>query len=121
MKKNLAALVIIACVMFACPWAAVTFAPGDAGMAIMFVLFFGVNFICSLYVGIYSGLAVKRRWYLPVVNAAAFLLGCWLLFGWGNPDFTGYAVAYLVVGLFSMVVTVFVVRGIRRQLGEENN
>lgn len=118
MKKNVVALAIIALVMFGCPWAAVTFAPGDAGMAITFVLLFGVNFVCSLYVGIFSGLAVKQRWYLPLVNAAIFLLGVWTAFDWGNPDFYGFAIAYLAVGWLSAVVTVFVIRGIRRELGD---
>jgi len=116
MKKNLWALAVIVVVMFGCPWVAVIFAPGDAGMAICFLLFFGLNPLCSLYVGIWSGMAVKQRWYLPCVNAAAFLLGVWTGFDWGNPDFYGFAIAYLAVGLLAMVVTIFVVRGIRREL-----
>lgn len=116
MKKHLWALGIIGIIMLGCPWAAVTFAPGDAGMAICFLLFFGLNPLCSLYVGIWSGLAAKQRWFLPVVNAAAFLLSAWLLFDPGEPAFTGYAIAYLAVGLLAMVVTIFVVRGIRREL-----
>ncbi len=107
---------MIALVMVFCPWAAVEFAPGDAGMAICFVLFFGLNPVCSLYVGIWSGLDVKRRWYLPLLNGAAFLLGAWLIFTKEEPAFTGYAIAYLAVGLLSMMVSVFVVRGIRREL-----
>lgn len=118
MKKNVVALAIIVFVMFGCPWAAVTFAPGDAGMAVTFVLLFGVNFVCSLYMGIFSGFAVKQRWYLPLVNAAIFLLGVWTVFDWGNPDFYGFAIAYLAIGWLSAVVTVFVIRGIRRELGE---
>ena len=116
MKKNIAALVMIATMMFLCPWAAVTFAPGDTGMAICFVLFFGVNSLCSLYVGIFSGLAVKQRWFLPLVNAAAFLLGVWVVFDWGNPDFYGYAIAYLAVALVAMLATILVVRNIRKNL-----
>ena len=116
MKKNLWALGIIGAVMLGCPWGAVTFAPGDAGMAICFLLFFGLNPLCSLYVGIWSGMAVKQRWFLPFANAAAFLLSAWLLFDPSEPAFTGYAIAYLAVGLLSMVVTIFVVRGIRREL-----
>lgn len=116
MKKNLWVLAAIAVVMVGCPWAAVTFAPGDAAMAICFVLFFGLNSLCSLYVGIYAGMAVKQRFWLPLANAAVFLLGAWTVFDWGNPDFHGYAIAYLAIGLLTMVVTIFVVRGIRREL-----
>ena len=54
MKKNLAALAAMFIVMFGFPWASVTFAPGDAGMAICFVLFFGVNTTVSMFVGIFA-------------------------------------------------------------------
>ena len=36
MKKNVAAVIAVMIIMFGFPWAAVTFAPGDAGMAICF-------------------------------------------------------------------------------------
>lgn len=116
MKKHLWALGIILAVMLGCPWAAVTFAPADAGMAICFLLFFGLNPLCSLYVGIWSGMAVKQRWFLPFFNAAAFLLSASILFDWREPVFRGYAIAYLAVALLAMVVTIFVVRGIRKEL-----
>lgn len=116
MKKNLGAMAVIFVAMFGFPWAAVTFAPGDAAMAICFVLFFGVNAMESLYVGIFSGMAVKERWYLPLVNSAAFLLGVWTVFEWGNPDFQGYAIAYLVLSVLTMLITIVVVRNIRKEL-----
>ena len=118
MKKNLWALAAIIAVMFGLPWATVTFASHDAGMAICFVLFFGVNCMESLFVGIFSGLAVRRRWYLPLVNGAAFLLGVWTVFDWGNPDFYGFATAYLAIGLVAMAVTIVVARNVRKQLQE---
>lgn len=116
MKKNIAALILIAVVMFLLPGATVVFAPHDAGMAICFVLFFGLNSLFSLYVGIYSGLNVKGRWCLPVINAAAFLLGVWTVFDWGNPDFYGFAIAYLVIAVLAMVTTIVVVRNIKKEL-----
>lgn len=116
MKKNLFALFVILLVMLGFPWAAVTFAPGDAGMAICFVLFFGVNSMVSLFVGIYAGMAVKQRWYYPLLNSAAFLLGVWLVFDWGNPDFYGYAIAYLAISLLTMLISIVVIRNIRKEL-----
>lgn len=116
MRKNIGAVTAILVVMFGFPWAAVTLVPGDTGMAIMFVLFFGVNAMESLYVGIYSGMAVKSRWYLPFVNSAAFLLGTWTVLDWGNPDFYGYALAYLIFSVLTMLVTIVVVRNIRKEL-----
>ena len=116
MKKNIWALIAIAAVMFGLPGGAVAFAPGDAGMAIAFILFFGLNPAESMFVGIYAGMNVKPRWYLPLVNAAAFLLGVWTVFDWGNPDFYGYAIAYLAISLVSMLTTIIVVRNVRKEL-----
>lgn len=116
MKKNLWAIAGMLLVMFGFPWATVTFASHDAGMAIMFILFFGVNAMESLYVGIYAGMAIKERWYLPPVNSAAFLLGVWTVLDWGNPDFYGYAIAYLALSVLTMLITVVVVRNVRKEL-----
>jgi len=116
MKKNLAAILAILIVMVCLPWGAVLFASHDAGMAICFVLFFGVNAMFSLYVGIFSGLAVKQRWYLPLVNSAVFLLGVWTAFDWGNRDFYGYAIAYLGIAFVAMLTSIIVVRNIRKEL-----
>lgn len=116
MKKNIGAILVMILVMFGLPAAAVTFAPGDAGMAIAFILFFGLNPAESMFVGIYSGMDLKHRWYLPPVNGALFLLGVWTVFDWGNPDFYGYAIAYLGVALVSMLTTVIVVRNVRKEL-----
>ena len=119
MKKNIWAILFIVLVMFGLPAAAVTFAPGDAGMAIAFILFFGLNPAESMFAGIYSGLDMKHRWYLPAVNAALFLLGVWTVFDWGNPDFYGFCVAYLAVALVAMLTTVIVVRNIRKELNQQ--
>lgn len=119
MRKNIWAILVMILVMFGLPWAAVTFAPGDAGMAIAFILFFGLNPAESMFAGIYSGLDMKHRWYLPAVNAALFLLGVWTVFDWGNPDFYGFCVAYLAVALVAMLTTVIVVRNIRKELNQQ--
>ena len=119
MKKNIWAILAMVLVMFGLPGAAVAFAPGDAGMAITFILFFGLNPTESMFVGVFAGRNVKSRWYLPLINAALFQLGAWTVFDWGNPDFYGYAIAYLVVALISMLATVIVVRNVRKELNQQ--
>lgn len=116
MKKNIYAVLAIVIVMFGFPGATAAFADHDAGMAIMFVLLFGLNSMESMFVGIYAGLNVKQRFYLPAVNSAAFLLGVWAIFDWGNPDFYGYAIAYLAIALVSLLTTIIVVRNIRKNM-----
>ena len=119
MRKNIWAILVMILVMFGLPGAAVTFAPGDAGMAIAFILFFGLNPAESMLAGIYTGTDLKHRWYLPPLNAALFLLGVWTVFDWGNPDFYGYAIAYLGVALVAMLTTVIVVRNVRKELSQQ--
>lgn len=119
MKKNLAAVIAILVVMFGFPGATVAFASHDAGMATTFILLFGLNPTESMFVGIFAGRKPKQRWFLPFVNAAAFLLGVWTVFDWGNPDFYGYAIAYLSVALISMLATIVVIRNIWKELNRQ--
>ena len=105
MKKSLWFLLgLTGFVMLGIPWLAVTFAPGDAGMAICFLLFFGLNPLYALLVGIWSGMDAKRRWFWPFVCAFLFLLGTWLLFDPRETAFLVYCGAYLLVGLAAMVL-----------------
>lgn len=115
MRRNAGALVTILLVTVALPWIGVTFAPPDAGMAVGFLLFFGLNPMCSMFAGIWAGMDGKNRWYLPLVYAAAYLLGAWGFFAPGEPVFLGFAGAYLGISLLAMAVTVLVRRGIRRE------
>lgn len=92
-----------AAVMLLLPWAAVTFAPGDAGMAIALLLFFAIDPIYSIILGIFAGKHIKEMWGLPVIAAALFLLGTWISFDPGEGAFFIYAGAYLVIGIVSMM------------------
>ena len=53
-KKIIFWLAVTAVIMLALPWLAVTFVKGDAGMAACFVLFFAVNPIYSVVIGIFA-------------------------------------------------------------------
>lgn len=111
MKKHvycwLAASVLV---MLALPWLAVTFVKGDAGMAACFLLFFAVNPVYSIAVGAFAGKNPAHLWSLPVLSAALFLFGTWLLFDMGETAFILYALCYLFSGLLVMLVTMFIRR-----------
>ena len=109
MKKILVHFLFIAIVMILVPFLVVTFA-GSAGMLLCLVLFFVLNPIFSIFIGIWSGKNVKRAWYMPFVNAAFFLFSAWLLFDMGELAFVWYADFYLAVGYVVMGVTAFVYR-----------
>ena len=74
-KRTIIPLLIAALVALLLPWLAVTFAKGDNGMAVIFLLFFAVNPITAVLLGVFSGGNVRMAWFQPVLFAALFLLG----------------------------------------------
>lgn len=114
MKKRICHLVFIAVMMFLLPWLTVTFA-GSAGMAICFILFFAVNPIFSVFIGCTSGKEMKSAWYVPFINAAAFLLSAWILFDMGETAFVWYALFYLILGYVVFGITAGVCRSRTRE------
>ena len=97
-------LAVTAAVMIGLPWAAVTFAPGDAGMAIAFLLFFALDPVYAVAAGWLAGQNVRKFWVRPTVTAVLFLLGCWLMFDPGEPAFVRYALTHLALGYGTMGV-----------------
>ena len=109
MKQNIVLwLVASAVVMLAFPWLAVTFVKGDAGMAVCFLLFFAVNPLYSVLIGVFAGKDVKHLWSLPVISAALFLTGTWIFFDMGETAFILYAAVYLIIGIMAMLISMFI-------------
>lgn len=108
MKQLISWLAASAAVMFALPWLAVTFIKGDGGMAACFLLFFALNPLYAILAGVRAGRDPKRLWTLPLLTAAFFLAGTWLLFDMGETAFVLYAAIYLALGAAAMLLTVFI-------------
>ena len=109
MKKNIILwLAVSAVVMLALPWLAVTFVKGDAGMAVCLILFFAINPIYSVAIGVFAGKDVKHLWSLPIVSAALFLIGTWIFFDIGEMAFVLYAVVYLALGIVTMLISMII-------------
>ena len=109
MKKNIILwLAVSAVVMLALPWIAVTFVKGDAGMAACFVLFFALNPLYSVILGVFAGKDVKHLWSLPVISAVLFLIGTWIFFDMGEMAFVLYAVVYLALGIVTMLISMII-------------
>ncbi len=104
-KKNVLCTLCSALIMLLLPWCAVTFAKGDNGMAICFLLFFAVNPIAAICTGVFAGRQPKAAWFQPLLLPALFLLGTWILFDMGEPAFLLYA-AYLLLGYLAMAIAV---------------
>lgn len=106
MKKLITWTILAILLMIGCPWLSVEFA-GSAGMAICFVLFFAINPLFSVFCGVFAGKDIKRLWLLPIISAALFLVGVWLLFEMGEPAFLLYCGCYLTIGIIAMLISAF--------------
>lgn len=115
MKNNFILWVIISLViMLVLPWLAVSFVKGDAGMAVCFILFFAVNPIYSVFLGVFAGKNRKRLWGMPVISAVLFLLGSWIFFNIGERAFILYAGVYLILGIAAMTISMIIHRKAQR-------
>lgn len=115
MKYNFILWFIISMViMLFLPWFAISFAKDDAGMAVCFILFFAVNPIYSVIMGVFAGKNIKRLWGMPVISAVLFLLGSWIFFSMGERAFVLYAGVYLILGIAAMTISMIIHRKAQR-------
>lgn len=99
-------LAVTAAVMFAAPLAVARLAPEDSGMALCMLLFYVVNPIYSAILGYRCGKDARRMWYLPPMEAIAFLAGTWLFFDIREPWFIAYASVYMAIGWTAMGISI---------------
>ncbi|MCI9412310.1 MAG: hypothetical protein HFG36_09625 [Eubacterium sp.] len=105
MKKSFILwLIVSAVIMLVLPWLAVTFVKGDGGMAVCFLLFFAINPLYSVIVGVYAGKDIRNLWSLPVLSAVFYLIGTWVFFEMSETAFILNALVYLVLGIVAMLV-----------------
>lgn len=98
MRKLFPALLLSLVVLFFPPLFAVLFA-GMNGMAISFILFFAVNPVYFAALGYFCSLAVKMRWYLPLISAAVYILSMVILFDPTEKLWFIYAGLYLFISI----------------------
>ncbi len=109
MKKDLILWSLVSMViMLLLPWLAVTFIKGDAAMAVCFLLFFVVDPIYSIFIGVLGGKNVRYLWGLPIISTILFLLGTWLFFDMGESAFILYAGIYLILGICAMLISMLI-------------
>lgn len=115
MKKDFILwLVVSIVIMLLFPFLAVTFVKADAGMAVCFILFYAVNPIYSVVIGIFAGKDIKSLWSLPFISSILFLAGTWLLFDMGEIAFIMYSVVYLILGILAMLISMFISKKARQ-------
>lgn len=99
-------LTISIIIMILLPWLTVTFVKGDAGMPVCFLLFYVLNPIYSIIIGIFAGKNIKEMWSMPIISVILFLVGTWIFFDMGESAFFIYAALYLVIGICFMIFSI---------------
>ena len=109
-KKSWILLAISAAVMLLPPLM-VTFTPKENfGVGVVFPLFFIIDPLWSAILGILS----ERRFWLPLLNAALFVVGTWCFFEFGESAFLLYASFYLAIGWLMQSVILLIRKLIRK-------
>ncbi len=99
MKRNIILWIAVsAVVMLMFPWLAATFVKSDAGMAVCLFLFFAVNPVYSMIIGVFAGKNIRHLGSLPVISAALFLIGTWMFFDMGKTAFILYTADWGIRG-----------------------
>lgn len=104
-KKFIGWLTGSVAVMVLLPWAAVTFIPSNAGMAVTLLLFFAIDPVYAITMGFFAGKNIKGMWSLPFLTAALFILGTRLFFNPGEGAFVIYAGVYWGMSMIAMFLS----------------
>lgn len=106
MKKGLFMwMIITAIIMLGLPWFGITFAPANAGMAVCFLLWYAVNPVYSVLSGVYAGMEIKKRWWLPAAVAVLYVAGTWMFFEFGSIVFLAFGAVYLAIAAVAMLIS----------------
>ncbi len=104
-KKFLTWLLTSVVLMLLIPLLVVTFVNSDAGMAVCFLLFYAINPLYFVILGMVAGKNVKALWMMPALSAILFLMGTWIAFDPGETAFIMYAIIYLIIGVITLILS----------------
>lgn len=114
-----------AAVMIALPVCVFSFGTEVTGMMLILTVWFVVDPIWSILIGMYAGSDAAKRWPLPLISGALFVPGCWMGLSDYSADFLVYAGAYIFIAAAAMLVTALVHRSrsaaAARRLKEDRN
>lgn len=113
LKKNLSMLGTLLGIFLLLPFLAVHFAPEGTGMSICFLLFWAVDPVTCISTGWFSGRRPKLRWYFIPLPALLFLTGAWIFFE-VDTAFLLYTLAYLLLTILATLITLPIMKWIRR-------
>ena len=106
-KKIAISAAIIVTVMLIFPWLTVQFAPPMAAMSWFMLLFFIICPLGVISLGILSGTAMDKLWWIPIFSALIFPVCFWAVIGEWVFELFVYSAMYLCVGVIAMLGTHF--------------
>ncbi|QJE31144.1 hypothetical protein HHO38_17910 [Parabacteroides distasonis] len=90
--------------MVVLPFAVARLASECSGMALCMMLFFIINPVYSVILGLNCGRNIRRMWSFPLISSITFLAGTWLFFDIREVWFLVYAAIYLLLGWIAMFI-----------------
>ena len=101
-KVLIAVCSIIVC-MLCIPWIATKLAEPTWGMSICLFMFFVINPLLSIVLGLMAGTELNRLWWIPLGGALVFPLFFSLVVWSFIPELFIYSALYLGVGIAAML------------------
>lgn len=109
-KKIITSILALILIMLVVPALAMNLATGDSAMGIAFILFFAVNPLLSIVIGVIAATEIRKLWWLPLLPAVTFPLFFSIVIREFVPDLYLYSVIYLPIGLLAMLITLVILR-----------
>lgn len=104
-NKNISCTMISAIIMLLIPYLVnrLVINMGFDPLGTFIILFYIVNPLTAIGMGVYSGMNVKTLWIQPLLVFLLFLVGMSILFGTVAFEFIYYAQIYLILGYLAML------------------
>ena len=114
-KKFVIAAALIVTVMLICPMLIVQFATPEEFMGLLILLFFMVCPLTFIVIGIMSGTAIKKLWWLPIISPLAFPVVFGVSIGELVVDLFIYSAMYICAGVIAMLGTHFGIVAVKKR------
>ena len=106
-RKNLIikASILLIISMLVIPFAIMKLCKPDEAMSYTMLIFFAVNPLTVLGIGVLAGADIKKLFWMPIVASAIFPPFFWLALGEIVIELYIYSMIYLAIGVASAVIT----------------
>lgn len=106
LKRMIIIILMLVAVMFAVPLILLNTVKPDAQVFVCLLLFFSVNPVVCILLGVISAFDLKHFWYTPLLVAVMFWIFSSVIYRQIFPY--GYSALYFIICLVSMLITVLI-------------